>query len=361
MHLLQNLKNYFAKENKILEENYYDVQKANKVMLKWLLGVGIASFFILFLISFFEVSYESMRISYLIMFLLLVLVFFIYQKGFKVPVLLLLYGGYIILISICIYTSSFITDDATSVITVIFLVQAPIAILDKGWRICIWETSMTIIYIIFVILYKDKGFVVDECVNVIVAAIIGMVLGTHLRRAQIDNFDLKRQAIIRENTDTLTKIGSRRKLFEDLVKMNEREVSSIIMIDIDNFKSYNDTYGHQKGDDCLAKIGEVFLELSICGPITFYRYGGEEFIGIIYEQDRDRILELCNKVIHSIFDLQIIHEHSPLQYVTMSLGLAFIEGEIDYDRLIYHADQALYKAKAKGKNTFYIYDKNKKG
>jgi diguanylate cyclase (GGDEF)-like protein len=157
--------------------------------------------------------------------------------------------------------------------------------------------------------------------------------------------------------DTLTGVANRRKLLEVLDSawwhaQREKSCLAFILLDVDDFKSINDKYGHVHGDECLQSIAEQ-LELSLKEfSCTLGRYGGEEF-GIVLPnssiEQAAKVAELC---CHDIEQLQLSHESSMYGIVTLSLGVASIWPKLDEtsDVLISKADTALYSAKENGKN-----------
>lgn len=157
--------------------------------------------------------------------------------------------------------------------------------------------------------------------------------------------------------DELTNVNNRRALrqfIESIFKHVPRETPvSIIMIDIDNFKAYNDKYGHTSGDAVLRKVSGKLKE-TLRGSRDFVaRYGGEEFIYIALQTDENEIYEIAKEIRKKICELKIIHEYSDTaDYVTASFGIATA---MPYNtnsiyECIENADIALYQAKFQGKN-----------
>ncbi|MEQ9364872.1 MAG: diguanylate cyclase [Leptospirales bacterium] len=135
--------------------------------------------------------------------------------------------------------------------------------------------------------------------------------------------------------------------------MRATQPVSLIMIDIDYFKPYNDTYGHQAGDECLREVaGAMEKALTEHGCIVA-RYGGEEFGAILPALDSERARECAARLQQVVYDLNVQHDGSP-QYgrVTISQGIATaIPGLLlRPSKLIAKADRALYQAKAAGRN-----------
>lgn len=158
--------------------------------------------------------------------------------------------------------------------------------------------------------------------------------------------------------DGLTGIPNRR-YFDNTIKeewfrhMRINSPLSLIMIDIDYFKLYNDTYGHLKGDDCLRSVANALNNtLKRSGEFTA-RYGGEEFIALIPHVDLNHAIQAAEIMKKSIMELKIPHKTSKVcDQVTISLGVASLipNRDLEHKRLITEADTALYKAKENGRN-----------
>ncbi|MDD2780728.1 diguanylate cyclase [Sulfuricurvum sp.] len=174
----------------------------------------------------------------------------------------------------------------------------------------------------------------------------------------IKNDQLKELAMI----DGLTKIANRR-LFDESYEKKYRETLrskkslAILMIDVDNFKAYNDHYGHAAGDECLIEIA-ASLKSSLKRPTDIVaRYGGEEFVILLKDIELKGAKKVANTLLENIRALNIVHEYSDAaSYVTVSIGLAFQEPQdfITKEELLKQADDALYKAKANGRNQIFM-------
>ncbi|MCV6636842.1 diguanylate cyclase [Candidatus Albibeggiatoa sp. nov. NOAA] len=168
------------------------------------------------------------------------------------------------------------------------------------------------------------------------------------------NQELKRLASL----DGLTKVANRRRLDEYLAQewrilTQEQAPLSFILCDVDYFKHYNDTYGHQVGDDCLKRIAQALRKTVRRSSDLVARYGGEEFAIVLPRTSTDGALRVANAVQEQINKLQITHAHSSVsQYVTLSIGVAtLIPNQSTFpDALINLADVALYKSKQQGRN-----------
>ena len=163
--------------------------------------------------------------------------------------------------------------------------------------------------------------------------------------------------------DGLTGIPNRRRFDEILLKewrrlMRSGKPLSIVMCDNDYFKLYNDTYGHQKGDQCLKEVAST-LKTSLKRPDDLVaRYGGEEFVVILPETDCAGAVKLAETLRSSIENLKLTHEKSSVShFVTISLGVSTTipDPGDSPDRLISKADQALYQAKKEGRNRVMVF------
>ncbi|MGH8550463.1 MAG: diguanylate cyclase [Methylococcales bacterium] len=157
--------------------------------------------------------------------------------------------------------------------------------------------------------------------------------------------------------DKLTRIANRRR-FDHVLEQEWRRAArnrvplSLILIDIDYFKKYNDRYGHQPGDQCLAQVARALARSAQRASDLVARYGGEEFVILLYHMTRDDAFQLGERMRTAVENLAIPHLDSPRGRVTISLGGAslFPPEQGDSGILVQTADQALYKAKERGRN-----------
>lgn len=156
--------------------------------------------------------------------------------------------------------------------------------------------------------------------------------------------------------DGLTGVANRRKFNEYLTthrlqSMRKHQDLSLLMLDVDFFKRYNDHYGHPMGDECLKKIAQV-IKQSVQRPYDLVaRYGGEEFVCLLPETNYQGAVTLANKILDQVRMLAIPHQGAEQhQIVTLSIGVATMQAEQDTDALVKCADQALYAAKQAGRN-----------
>lgn len=174
------------------------------------------------------------------------------------------------------------------------------------------------------------------------------------KRLQLASEDLRRLSI----SDPLTGLGNRRQ-FESKVKqewmraMRTQTPIALIFFDIDSFKSYNDTYGHQAGDECLKQIAEVIGGFAHRAGDVSARFGGEEFVLLLPGTDLAKATAIAEECRIAVEALRLPHEHSSVsEVVTISAGVATMVPGMDTSSkvLITAADRCLYEAKKGGRN-----------
>lgn len=160
-------------------------------------------------------------------------------------------------------------------------------------------------------------------------------------------------------TDSLTRIPNRRH-FDDTLKKEYFRLKrtngflTLVMLDIDHFKRYNDRYGHLAGDDCLLRVASAIRAAVLRTSDFAARYGGEEFAVILPETNEAGAAIIANRLLNAVAALSIPHEESEKSYVTVSIGVATVRpDQIETpDRIIEIADNALYSAKKNGRNRY---------
>jgi diguanylate cyclase (GGDEF)-like protein len=187
-----------------------------------------------------------------------------------------------------------------------------------------------------------------------------MQLASAIQQAQLyqqleaANGELQRLAAF----DGLTQVPNRRRFDEYLVQewqrlAQEQGALSLILADIDFFKSYNDTYGHVAGDECLRRVAQTIHQVVSYTKGLVARYGGEEFGVILPETPLAPAMTVAEQIRLRVAQLRIPHQHSPVHgYVTLSLGVSSLlpNSEAAPAALVAAADQALYQAKQQGRN-----------
>ena len=183
--------------------------------------------------------------------------------------------------------------------------------------------------------------------------ILGARIKTHLQLARL-TAALESKA----NFDSLTGLYNRRE-FEHTLEVEWRRACrngkpiSLMFMDVDHFKPFNDTYGHLAGDECLRKVGRA-VKASLCRSGEFVaRYGGEEFVAILPDAEGETVRQCAERILHQVENLHIPHRSSSVkEEITLSIGVATEVPALGQspNHLLELADQHLYQAKSEGRN-----------
>lgn len=155
-------------------------------------------------------------------------------------------------------------------------------------------------------------------------------------------------------TDDLTQLSNSRHFYEEIDREIERANRydsrlSLLLFDIDNFKRYNDTYGHTEGNKVLSKLGEI-TKVSLRRPDTAFRYGGEEFTVILPETEAKGAVVVAERIRKAFEAVPFFPSADEAVHNTMSVGVSQYEPTEDSTAFVKRADKAMYLAKAKGRN-----------
>ena len=203
--------------------------------------------------------------------------------------------------------------------------------------------------------HEEKGLTlgaVDYIAKPFNPLIVKARVRTHVKLFQYQ-LNFRQQALV----DELTGIANRRS-YNRNSRMKWREAVrlgipfSICMIDVDNFKLYNDTYGHAAGDKVLASVAQTISSHLHRATDYVARYGGEEFVMLLMENDARSSFEFMKRIRRSVEDLHIPQNPLVAKWVTISMGGITLTPKIDntYDSYAQIADTMLYDAKRYGRN-----------
>jgi len=222
-----------------------------------------------------------------------------------------------------------------------------------------------------------KGFIIPVLFGGIIGGIIGSILFKNIQLIQqLKNTNLLLEDQVNErtkklkeknkqledisNTDALTLVANRRH-FDSFLSIECKRLSrstsslSLIMCDIDHFKIFNDTYGHQAGDECLKNVTTALRSIARREADLIARYGGEEFVIVLPDTKLEAAVFIAEKARNTVEKLRIPHKNTAHEkVVTMSFGVTSVssgDSNKNYASiLISKADEALYVAKKGGRN-----------
>lgn len=197
------------------------------------------------------------------------------------------------------------------------------------------------------------------------ALLLGFFFHYSFSRAQRSNWFRNMMLTDSVHRDALTNIGNRRMFDVHIERLwnqatRTRASVALLLIDLDEFKPFNDHAGHQAGDHCLARVAGVIAQAARRPLDVAARYGGEEFAVLLFDVTRERVEELCRELHANLEALRIPHPASSVgPYVTVSIGAACVEPQSGrhHDGLIQLADEALYAAKEGGRSRTVVMDR----
>lgn len=234
-----------------------------------------------------------------------------------------------------------------------------------------------VIFLIILIVFIQKSIM--SRLEVLTLMVKGKIKGENIARSLTGNdeitdlansFVLFSETIEKQNvkleqmslSDGLTNIANRRAL--DIRLLHDIELSvrnkshvSVLLMDVDFFKLYNDNYGHAAGDDCLKIIAEILKQALKRSSDFVARYGGEEFVCVLPSTDLEGAVAIAERILHSIRQAKIEHKFSAISNsITLSIGIAGSSPEriLLPEQVLNQADKALYKAKRTGRNQYHI-------
>ena len=178
-------------------------------------------------------------------------------------------------------------------------------------------------------------------------------------RAQLQDILQSRASLLQANEelnhmsqyDALTGIPNRRGLDDFLQRVYPDSQQAVLaMMDLDEFKKYNDTYGHIAGDEALRRVARILRQHAIDTGSFTARFGGEEFIWVDTLRPAEEAQDILESLRQKLFDANIFHSTTAAKRLTISIGCAVKEADESFDAILQRADEALYQAKHEGRN-----------
>lgn len=347
-------KQLWKKENNYMQlasVNRREVDKYNYQSLSTLLLLG----WVLVLVPLVAVPFSNTKAAAVPAYILSFSSFFALFLLFKIPIIkkhtiIGLYAGFSVLFLLGIYLSVIHSPDMRATILLGGFVIMPLSFIDLPRRSILVLAFWLVLHTVLAYYLKPPQYALDDAINCLVAAVLGFYLGRTMVKVRLESFEAQRLLTIEKETDVLTGLFNRRKLFEKLAVLETRDAekpSGIMMIDIDNFKDFNDNYGHAAGDRCLSYFGETLNKFAQHFRLSFFRYGGEEFVAMAYGYSKKEQFLIAES-------LRIAVQSTDVEgrCITVSIGVAYCgEEQIqNYEKVIDRADKAVYASKREGRN-----------
>ena len=246
------------------------------------------------------------------------------------------------------------------------LLMGPFFFLGLRFRAALFSGVLTVITFIAaaIVFQVESAIALRSCAFLLLGAIACAIAARHLEQSSRTAFLEGRLMAELAQHDALTGTKNRGVFDEHLSRLwqqavEDRRAMAILLIDVDHFKTYNDRYGHQAGDQALRRVAQT-AQTFVRRPLdVLARYGGEEFAAILYDVDRKQALDIADRIRCAVGALGIEHRESRTSAcVTISVGVALIRptGERNSRGALQLADQALYDAKVGGRNRVELQD-----
>ena len=353
MKILKTARNYFCycgiekDEYKALKKDAY---VSNFNVWRILLCLMTATFAFLFVCSLFIPFMAINRTFYLIAFLFSAVaaglfLFVLKRESFFAQLLIYLSISLLFVLGALI-TQNKPENPATTFI--VLLLISPMFMIDKPYFMSIELVAASVVYLVW--MHEVKPFDVwkVDLVNVVCFAVIGIFIHVIANSIRIKEFVLARKIAIQKDADDLTGLYNKGAVTReiDAYLADESESKGImLLLDINHFKSVNDTFGHDVGDDVIRQLG-VFLAEAFTDKEIVGRFGGDEFIVFIRKTDDIAVAEQAAKRIIDGAAEHIVLPNGE-RTVSVSIGAALYRGkEKNYSEIFKKADIALYRTKA---------------
>ena len=352
MNLLRNKeKNY----TQLASVNCTDISAYNGKMLSALTLIGG----LLMLLPVLATPFSKTKTDAIPAYLLAATLFFILFFIFKISVIKIyalggLYICFSIFFALAIYLSVFHTPNMRATILLGAFCIMPLGFIDRPVRMNLFVAFWLAVHTILAF-YLKPLYALDDTINCLCFAILGCFIGNIMVWVRLEGYEVHRLLTSEKETDVLTGLFNRRKLFETLATLetiSAEKPSGILMIDIDHFKEFNDNHGHSTGDNCLSRLGEAFTIFTQNFRLHFYRYGGEEFVAMAYGYSEEELLSIAESLRIAVQSADINGHRT-----TVSIGVAYCGDEQvrNYENIIDRADKAAYDAKRAGRNNVCMY------
>ncbi|MCR4673839.1 MAG: GGDEF domain-containing protein [Lachnospiraceae bacterium] len=230
----------------------------------------------------------------------------------------------------------------------IYVILFPVLIIDKPIPKLIFSIVVTTSCVSYIVMTCGKlsHWSIILISDIIIAAVTAYFFGCYTTWQKLMAFTRVRQEDYISRHDAATGLRNRRNFFLDFARYeNEGGVSGVIVIDINDFKHINDTYGHLVGDDAILHVANILKEAGEEHLVHFYRYGGDEFVGIISKNCTCTVLDIAERVQKTVDNTPLCIIGSGELKLSISVGGAINHNNEDVEALLKRADENMYQDK----------------
>ena len=362
MKALRIIRNYFFYSG-IEKEEYEAVKKdayvSNYSVWRILHCVMVAAFAFLYISSLFSDLLASNRFFYMLVLIYSIFAcsfFFILKKDSLIAQLIIYLSISLLFVFSCLITQNKPDIPATTFIALLLI--APMFMIDKPFFMTFELGAASAMFLVWMYYVKPYDIWKMDMVNVVIFTIVAIILNIIANSIRIKEFVLTRKINIQKDTDELTGLKNKGALKREINAFldDESTYKGIMMLmDVDQFKSINDTYGHDVGDLVISKLGHILGNKFVNGEITG-RFGGDEFIVFIKDtDDQDYARETAEAIVKNASEIDALQDKG--KKISVSIGITIYRGyENNYSELFKKADVAMYKSKADPENRYCFYE-----
>ena len=303
----------------------------------------------LYISSLFSPMMAVNRVFYMAAFLYFaaaVCAFFILKKDSVTAQLVIYLSISMLFVFSCLITQN--KPDIPATTFIVLLLITPMFMIDKPYFMALELCAASAIFLAWMHGVKSHEVWLYDLINVIVFTLVGIVLHIIANSVRIKEFVLRRKLDIQKDTDELTGLRNKAALTREInafLADGSAGRGTMLLLDVDRFKSINDTYGHDVGDDVIRQFGR-FLAGMFTGDEITGRFGGDEFIVFIKNSDDLQAARgIAGRVVRGASEAVTLPDSG--WTISVSIGIAVCGGgEKSYSEIFRKADTALYRAKA---------------
>lgn len=347
-------------DNSVFEKNAQAIQKYNLRLLRQITLLSGTLILVMFLGNYVHQGLIINQHIYFAFMMLSAIVFVLTYVIFNhlIPYsTVLMYFFTLVFAAFATFVGIAEPVSGTEALFMIFLAMLPMQIVDKQTHVIAYTVLVWLAFCAASLILKEHDSAVADVISASVALIFGILNNRLVFKARISAINDSRILARSTEIDSITGLMNYEKFDNDLSGKNGSSVAqslcSLSILEIDNFKEYNEKYGRQAGDKCLKKIGACLQRISEPGELIIYRYGGTGFAAVSLIHDYNGIERVSKGILALIRGLEIEYNGTSTGIVTFSAGYADVmECECDdYKHLIEMSLEGLNKAKSLGGNT----------
>lgn len=361
MKVLKVLRNYFFYCG--IEKEEYDAIKKDVYVSNFVVWRILHCFmaFVFLALYFSSLMNSRLRVNtffYLMAFLYSVAgiaVFFLLKKDSRIPKLVMYLSISLLFIFGCFISQNSASVPATTFIALLLI--TPMFTIDRPIYMTFELCGAATLFLIWMYGVKEREVWDVDVINVVIFTIVGIFLNIIADSVRIREFVLTRKLNIQKDTDELSGLKNKAALIREVNAIfhdAKTDKGVLFVMDVDKFKSINDTFGHDVGDDVIVQFGTILKNQFVNGEIAA-RFGGDEFVVFVEDVDTaDKARVIAEGIVNGAAEVIL---PAVGRKMSVSVGAALYSGEEkDFSEIFKKADSALYRAKADAENRFCSYE-----